>query len=488
MLIWAPISDQYIHTKRQILEYPVSCGVKEMDLKKTAIVILTYNNLEYSKSCLDSIRMHTEKESYEIIVVDNNSTDGTRDWLSVQPDIKLLLNDKNEGFPRGCNMGIALASPGSDILLLNNDTIVTPGWLANLQKCLYSDEKTGAAGAVCNHNENLQGVDFYYDSLEKMEELAQANNISDSSRWEEKIFLIGFCILIKREVLDKIGQLDETYSPGYVEDNDFSLRIISAGYRLMLCHDCFIHHYLGTGFRKDLTRFYPVLYKNRVVFQNRWGFETTAFDDVEFASLRIFHEQDQKREINVLELNCGIGVTLLAIKYKSPNARLFGTEPDENKARISGRIARVLVKAPGDFPLDFEEGSFDYIFIGSCLEWVENPELFLSNMIRYIKPGGFLIGKAGNVMHFSVIRDILKGAWQNAHGIINRSNRNHFTPDDLCALFAKCGFKNPYIFHWFSVPDEQEKRFIQNLCDIGEEKREYMYSTYLVSFRFQRQL
>lgn len=456
-------------------------------LKKTAIVILTYNNLEYSKSCLESIRKHTEKGTYELIVVDNNSTDGTKDWLYLQPDIKIQINEKNEGFPKGCNIGIGLASPGSDILLLNNDTIVTERWLLNLKKCLYSDEKIGAVGAVCNHNENLQGADFYYGDLEQMAELAGKNNISDKLRWEEKIFLIGFCILIKREVINKIGLLDEAYSPGYVEDNDLSLRIVSAGYRLMLCHDCFIHHYLGSGFRRDLSRFYPVLYKNRSIFKNKWGFETIAFDEVKFASLRIFNEEDKNKEINVLELNCGIGVTLLAIKYKNPNARLFGIEPNKHMARIAGNIALVSTKAAADFPMDFEEESFDYIFIGDALESVENPELFVSNISRYLKPGGFMIGKVHNIMHFSVLQDILKGVWRNpSRNIISKTDRNFYTLDDVSKLLYKCGLKNQYIFHWFSVPNEEEKLFIQKLCEIGEEKREYMYTTYMISFRFQK--
>lgn len=205
-------------------------------MKKTAIIILTYNNFAYSKDCIESIRKYTQKGTYQLIVVDNNSADETREWLKQQPDIMLKLNDKNEGFPKGCNTGISMADPDSDILLLNNDTVVTPNWLDNLRNCLYSNDQIGAAGAVSNHNENLQGVAFKYDNLDQMQICAEENNVSDSTRWEQKVFLIGFCLLIKREVLNKIGLLDLSYSPGYVEDNDLSIRIIKAGYKLMLCH------------------------------------------------------------------------------------------------------------------------------------------------------------------------------------------------------------------------------------------------------------
>ena len=108
--------------------------------RKTSIIILTYNNLMYNNICIDSIRKYTKENSYEIIVVDNNSTDGTREWLKEQKDIKAILNDNNVGFPKGCNIGIAASAKENDILFLNNDTVVTPRWLDNLKISIYSDE------------------------------------------------------------------------------------------------------------------------------------------------------------------------------------------------------------------------------------------------------------------------------------------------------------------------------------------------------------
>lgn len=99
----------------------------------TSIIILTYNKLEYTKKCIESIRKYTKDEEYEIIIVDNNSTDGTRSWIENQNDIKSILNKENVGFPAGCNMGIKISKKENDILLLNNDTIVTINWLSNLK-------------------------------------------------------------------------------------------------------------------------------------------------------------------------------------------------------------------------------------------------------------------------------------------------------------------------------------------------------------------
>ena len=110
---------------------------KDNDIRFTSIILLTYNKLEYTKICIESIRKFTPKGKYEIIVVDNNSNDGTLDWLKEQDDLKVIYNDYNAGFPKGCNQGIKI-SRGDSILLLNNDTVVTPNWLNVLDKTLYS--------------------------------------------------------------------------------------------------------------------------------------------------------------------------------------------------------------------------------------------------------------------------------------------------------------------------------------------------------------
>lgn len=454
--------------------------------RKTAIVLLTYNNLTYNQDCIRSIRKYTAPGTYELIVVDNASADGTREWLLEQPDLALRLNDRNEGFPAGCNIGVALAQKDSDILLLNNDTVVTENWLDNLRTCLYSAPDIGAAGAVSRHHENLQGLDLTYDTLEQMQERAALNNRSDSRRWEEKAFLIGFCLLIRRETLDRIGPLDEAYSPGYVEDNDLSLRILFAGYRLMLCHDCFVHHYLGSEFRKDLSAFYPVLHRNRGLFQNRWGFSTVAFDDVKFASLRMYQEGAHEPPERILALNCGIGVTLLKLKFAYPGAQLFGIEPDAAMARVAERFAMVRAVPADQFPLPFE-GKFDCIFLGDSLEKTPYPEALLKNLLPYLAEGGQIVGEVQNIAHYAVLKNLLGGAFLFGQDPLSRGKRAYFAREDLFELARRCGCRPPHIFHWYSSPGAEETGFIAGLSALAGSDRAYLYKTHLFAFRLENE-
>lgn len=436
--------------------------------RKTSIIMITYNNFNYTKDCIESIYKYTKKNTYEIIIVDNCSTDETRDWLKHQENLKVILNEENLGFPKACNQGIDIADRKNDILLLNNDTIVTTNWLRNLKICLESDSNIGAVGSICNHDENEQGCDFSYDDFDSMQKLAKKNNISDKSRWEEKVFLIGFCLLIKREVMNKIKYLDEEYSPGYIEDNDLSLRIIKEGYKLILCHDSFIHHYLGTSFRKDLNKFYPILDKNRKYFLKKWGFSAFCFDEVKNASIKIM-ENPKK----VLEFNCGIAPTILKVKYQYPNMIIHGIESDLSKYEIAKYFTSVY---PSLESLD--QYDYDCILIGNLLEKISNPKEFLDHLKNYLATDGVIIGEISNIASIKGFLSLLN----NQFASIYHESLYHYTLTDIKNLLEEKGYKIDFIFSWYTPVNQEEQELIKVLRNIKDNDYEVVY----YSFRFSR--
>jgi GT2 family glycosyltransferase len=142
---------------------------------------------------------------------------------------KILLNEVNRGFPSAANQGIQAAT-GRQILLLNNDTIVTTGWLRRMLRALHSDARIGLVGPCSNYVSGTQQITVGYDGLEGVDGFAWDRGkaydrvVSDTHR------VVGFCLLIRREVVDKIGLLDERFSPGNFEDDDYCLRAIEAGF------------------------------------------------------------------------------------------------------------------------------------------------------------------------------------------------------------------------------------------------------------------
>lgn len=455
-----------------------------MTAPAVSIIILSYNNLTYTRECLESIRTYTDLSAIEIIVVDNNSNDGSAEWLrDNSAGIILILNSVNEGFPRGCNQGIAAANPANDILLLNNDTLVTTNWLTNLQAALYSDPSVGAAGAVSRSNDNLQGLKLEYSDMAAMQNLAAANNISDPVRWEQKIFLIGFCILIKRSVYNVVGPLDEEYSPGYVEDNDYSLRIVKKGFRLLLAHDCYIHHYHGTEFRKDNSKFLPLLMRNRRTFSSKWGFAVFAFDKVRFGSMHVFDPPADK-PLKVLDLECGIGVNLLKVKHAAPQAALYGIEPDLNMANISKHIAKVSARPLYAALAELPKNHFDYIFAGDTLSKSSDPERLINLIKRTLNSGGTVIGECPNAMHYTRLLSLISGT------AVFESDPpdyiRHFTPSDIEKLYTSSGFTRPYIFHWFSMPSPEDNLIINTLAALPSATMRHSFTAHTVSYRFTK--
>lgn len=245
---------------------------------KTSIILLSYNTREYLQLCIESIRTFTSAGTYELIVIENASKDGSAEWLRQQKGIIAIYNTENQGFPKGCNQGLKIAT-GDDLLLLNSDTIVTKNWLSNLRQALYSSPRIGAVCCVTNWASNGQEITGPYKNLAELQAFAEDYNQSNPAAWEQKAFLVGFCYLFKREVYEKVGLLDVQFSPGNYEDDDYSLRILQAGYDLLLCRDTFIHHFGNASFlhEKDpkaasalREKYNAILHRNAALFQAKW--------------------------------------------------------------------------------------------------------------------------------------------------------------------------------------------------------------------------
>jgi GT2 family glycosyltransferase len=244
----------------------------------TSIIIPTYNQGELLKQCIESIGEFTT-EPHEIIIIDNASTDGTADYLrsiagngSVQGNARLRyrINMENIGFAGGVNQGLKMAR-GSTLLLLNNDTIVTRGWLTNLLGCLHSDERIGLVGPMTNYISGAQLVAVPYKSTEEMHRFAEEFNRPDPAKWMRTERITGFCLLFRRDLFDRLGYFDEGFEMGNCEDDDFCLRVLLLGHELVIAGDTFIHH-VGSVSMKSLGDQMGEVYARNLDFYGRkWG-------------------------------------------------------------------------------------------------------------------------------------------------------------------------------------------------------------------------
>ena len=221
-----------------------------------SLVIPLYNQVEYTAQCVESITRCTQVP-YELIVVDNASTDGTQEWLK-QVKATVITNASNLGCAKAWNQGVRAAT-GTVIGILNNDIVVTPGWLTGLLDFM---ERAGH-GIV---SPAAREGPLHYDLNTYAEQFTRS--CAGATRSE----MYGACMVIDRRVFDRIGLFDEGFHYGGCEDIDFLWRARQAGFSVAMTGSVLIHHFsmvTQDAVKRSETKSYPL--ENLAHFQKKWG-------------------------------------------------------------------------------------------------------------------------------------------------------------------------------------------------------------------------
>jgi GT2 family glycosyltransferase/predicted SAM-dependent methyltransferase len=444
--------------------------------------------LEYTKQCIESIRQYTRPGTYELIIVDNASSDSTREWVREQKDIRAIFNDENLGFPKGCNQGIEISN-GDNILLLNNDVVVTSHWLENMLSALYSDESVGAVSCVTNHCSYKQTVPANYETMDEMQKFAATFNHSDPEKWEERLKLVGFCLLFKRVIVHTVGLLDELFTPGNHEDDDFSIRMRQAGYRLLLCKDTFIHHYGSVSFKsqeQDL-KYRQLLQKNEQKFQKKWGFDSNYSQHIRYELIDLI-EAPLDAPLRILEVGCACGGTLLGIKSMYKNSKLHGIELNKNSGRIASLIAEMLDADVEKDDLSYPEEYFDYIICADVLEHMSDPWAALKNLRKHLKSSGKILISLPNIMHYSVISKLVMGTWgYEEAGILDKTHLRFFTFNEIQKMAITTGFEVKKIGGTTLPATEETKILVEQLALMGQKEIKDQFNIYQYIALFEKE-
>ena len=222
---------------------------------QTSVVIPVWNGVLFLPTCLDSLLAQSPAQvgdTLEVIVVDNASNDHSAQWVAQHyPQVRLIRNLQNQGFAGGCNRGIE-AARGDLIVLLNQDTQVQQGWLATLAHAA-SDPASGVVGCKILYpdGQTIQHAGGWIDWPLGLSHHHGQGEV-DQGQWNQSRpveFVTGAALAVRRDVLDKVGLLDEAFWPGYFEDADFCLRVKAAGYQVAYCADAVILHQETSSWR-----------------------------------------------------------------------------------------------------------------------------------------------------------------------------------------------------------------------------------------------
>ncbi len=274
---------RYLRGERAALEAPDTPGldvpfapfvVPGSDTPVVSIVIPVYNHFRHTLTCLRSLAQHPGTVPFEVIVVDDCSSDETPTRLPQISGIRAHRNAENLGFIGACNAGAALAR-GEYVLLLNNDTAVRPGWLEALTRTFAERPDCGLVGAKL----------IYPDGR-----LQEAGGIvfADASGWNygrfddpaapaynfvrEADYCSGAAIMLKRALFERFEGFDTRYKPAYYEDTDLAFRVRKAGLKVYYQPAAEVVHFEGVSSGTDVTtgtKRYQVI--NQEKFRERWA-------------------------------------------------------------------------------------------------------------------------------------------------------------------------------------------------------------------------
>lgn len=238
---------------------------------RVSIVMLTFNRLELTQQAIASLRASTH-QPYELIVVDNGSTDGTPAYLDQleRAGVRVIKNPDNRGVACGWNQGLRVAT-GDCVMVLNNDVLVAGDWLERMTRVAYHVPGAGLVGCRSNYAGGPQVLPPEYREVRDFPAFASRYAARADGSWFELPRVVAVALLWRRDVYERIGEFDERFAPANFEDDDYCLRALSAGYRNVIANDVFIHH-IGHA-SQAINQLEPdaLLERSRRRFVAKWG-------------------------------------------------------------------------------------------------------------------------------------------------------------------------------------------------------------------------
>ena len=364
-----------------------------------------YNHLEdQTKMAICSILEYTQDVDYELLLVDNGSTDGTLDFFrSISHPRKRIFHVKEN---HGALFGYLAASGAGDgefirgkyFAPLPSDVVVTKNWLKNLVTCMESDSRIGMVVPAANYASYEQQIQLQFSTYGEMQEAAAAYNISDSKKWEERLRVIPTASLI-RSSLRKIYETDYAFYYNF-SDDDLSFMYRRLGYRLMFCRDTFIYHTPGTAMTDEA---YALdLQEGREIFQRKY-FGIDPWVDTRFDLLlrdRCFATVLEREAYRILGIDVRCGADLLHFKN---GLRALGKESvtlssfvQEAKYWVDLQTicdGEVFCRPLCDLAEALQGRIYEYIILGEPLSSYGDPQGLLEIMRDHLCIGGRMAGR-----------------------------------------------------------------------------------------------
>lgn len=394
------------------------------------IVIIAENEAEYVKLSVDSIRMFADVEDLAVTVVDNGSTDGLDEWAKEQTDITYVYMDEGRTpFGKVINQVREALQLKGDMLVMRACFMLTPHCLSNMLKTLQEGTDTGAVGPMSNGLPNYQKLEGFADYEELVSKIGQVEELSD----KRVAGLYYGAVLFRQETLEQLGGFDEELvSPAYVM-KDYWLRMIEKDWLIKVNRKSVLWCLRDSAYERNLNAF------EEEILKKKWGMN--YFNTKPNNWLVKMIQEGRDKAIHVLEIGCDCGATLLEIQNQYPNADTYGTEINLKALQIASHFSNTILNNVEEENLPYEPETFDYIIFGDVLEHLHDPLRTLQYCRSFLKSGGCVIASIPNVMHISVLKELLDGNFTYTdEGLLDKTHIHLFTFNEIVKMFQACNF------------------------------------------------
>lgn len=437
-----------------------------------SVIVQAYNRLDKTKKCVESILKYTTDFEYELVLIDNGSTDGTFEYYKSihHPRKKIIRVTKNIG----SYVSILQHLDGRYIVFITNDTYVTKNWLNNLLICLKSNDAIGMVVPLTTNASNLQDIDISFNSLEEMQEKASQYNVSNPKLWHERLRLIFQLAVFRRETMEVAGALlDYGYYHDFVDD-DVTFRIRRAGYKTILCKDTFVHHdHIRSGLsEKELEDFNRSIETGKKDFTKKY-YGIDAWKDVnnyEITMMSLINpqEHDKNDKVNILGIDVACGSPILELKNKlrendvyNTDLAAFSTDPKYWVDLNTICTQEVVIDRIEFLNEHFDGKQFDYVVLGKPINAYQNPLDLINKLAKLLKNNGHLILKLRNTFDFLSLYKTLGSNIQINNNDDLIEHVYHWNINELAEQIVKQGFiaKRISVENW--PMDENFRRTVQ---------------------------
>ncbi|MFS0821629.1 glycosyltransferase family 2 protein [Bacillus sp. 1P02SD] len=449
---------------------------------KVSVVLLAYNNLSYTRDCVESILKNTDDVEYELILVDNGSTDGTKEYFDSILGAKVIHLKYNMHVVKGFNIGL-MAAEGKYCAAVCNDFIFTPNWLKNLIICIESDRDIGYVSPGATSISNMQQISIPFSSKEEFQEKAREYNVSDPAKWEERVVLLPNVLCCPTALLDRIGYYDTRFFRGEFADDDISFRIRRAGYKLIYCADTVTYHYGSLTTANDHQT--NSLEEGRKTFVDKYCLDawldarmTSAYLNIDYSHL------SNVRSILGVDVKCG--ATLLQIKNRiwsnyeiKPDLSVCTTEQKYEIDVNSISENTFLFNNFYQFPKELI-GKIDLVYIEKPLDcYSDDLNIIFNSLSKVMNTNGKLIFMVNNSISIEALYEQLN----SSHSI---HNQKIYIRDMVCLQARKYGFEQISITNFIQERSPASNQIVGELAKLlsnGEElQMKYLESLFLSNF------